>query len=171
MYTFNIFLLLFCNGKFGFSFFFHFIQFLRSTFYARAVPMIFFSSVVYGMICFFFLAMKWGTLMIEWEKIENGLPKLQKQCDKRKLAHKVRMLTIVMMMLSLCKQVAFRCIQLTNLNSKNVCSRTCVEHYYDCSLFKFMSNSAQGSDHRVFQGSFESAVRFYRIRAVESIFG
>lgn len=55
--------------------------------------------------------------------------------------------------------------------STNICSGTCVEHNFDCSLFKSVPHPAEGSDQRVFQGPVEPTVHFYRIRAVESILG
>lgn len=65
--------------------------------------MVFYASVVYGMLSFFCLAMKWPDLMRKWEVIENELPKLRTINEKRKLADEVKMVTLVMMTLSLCK--------------------------------------------------------------------
>lgn len=152
---------------------FRFVSITPFSFCARTVPMIFFSSVVYAMVCFFLLAKKWPALMIEWDKIENGLPKLRSQFDKQKLANQVKMVTIIMMMMSLCKwQSATTQIATISYPTLSLGSWTHIEHNFDCSLFKSMSAQGQGSDQRIFLGPIESVFRvFHQLRTVESISG
>lgn len=55
------------------------------------------------MICFGHLATKWPALMLKWENVEKQLPRYKTQNEKRQLAYRIKMLTIVVMLLSLGK--------------------------------------------------------------------
>lgn len=66
-----------------------------------SVPVIFYSSVVYSMICFGYLATKWPALMAQWEQVEQRLPVLRSFKERGRLAYRVRMITIIVMTLSL----------------------------------------------------------------------
>lgn len=67
------------------------------------VPVIFFVIVVYARICFGWLAIQWPSLMAKWERVEQMLPPLSCQMAKSRLARKIKMITIVVMTLSLGK--------------------------------------------------------------------
>lgn len=67
--------------------------------------MIFYGSAVYGMICFGVLAKKWPKLMQQYEAIEGKMPKYRTQREKRKMAHKVKMIAFIVLMSSLGKLI------------------------------------------------------------------
>lgn len=55
------------------------------------------------MICFGILATKWPKIMQKWEATESEMPKYRTQREKRRVAHKIKMLAFVVLMSSLGK--------------------------------------------------------------------
>lgn len=47
------------------------------------------------------LAIQWPKLMQLWENVENSLPSYKSQREKSNLAHKIKIITIIVMTLSL----------------------------------------------------------------------
>ena len=68
-------------------------------------PMIFRLSTITLLVSALALAPKWPDLMVYWYEIEQKLPQYDTQFEKRRMAHKIRMLTFVGMMLSLSKSI------------------------------------------------------------------
>lgn len=70
-------------------------------FVSFTVPVIFFGSVLYARVCFGMLAIQWPTLMRHWENVENSLPSYKSQREKSHLAYKIKIVSIIVMTLSL----------------------------------------------------------------------
>lgn len=67
------------------------------------MPVIFYGSNAYAMICFAKLASKWPELMKSWEDVERNLPLLTKRViNKGQLAFKIQMISTVVIVTSLC---------------------------------------------------------------------
>lgn len=60
------------------------------------------------MIFFGCLATKWPALMAKWENVEKQLPANRTQQDKRQLAHRIRMVALIVMSLSLGNLMGFQ---------------------------------------------------------------
>lgn len=54
------------------------------------------------MVCFTKLAIKWPALMRSWEDVEKVLPQIRAELDKGRLAYKIKMISIVVLIISLC---------------------------------------------------------------------
>lgn len=67
------------------------------------VPLVFYGSTVYGMICFGVLATKWPKIMLRWEATESKMPKYRTQKEKRRAAQQIKMLAFIVLMCSLGK--------------------------------------------------------------------
>lgn len=96
------------------------------------MPLVFYGSAAYAMFSFGVLATKWPKLMINWELIEAKMPKYRSPRDKRKLAHKLKILAFVVMMSSLGK-IPKSCIQ---QNKKNNFSSTLPQWNIHCTSFQ-----------------------------------
>lgn len=53
-------------------------------------------------IFFLLLAIKWPSLMQQWEEIENKIPPFETQKEKAMLAFKIKMTSTVLMLVSMC---------------------------------------------------------------------
>lgn len=71
------------------------------------VPVIFMSSNAYGIMCFWRLAINWPALMTQWEAVESKLPKHSSELEKYKLAYSIKMISLVVMLVSLSKFSVF----------------------------------------------------------------
>lgn len=69
------------------------------------VPVIFYTSSSYARICFIILAIKWPALMMQWRKVEKKLPPHETIRQRSELAHKIKMTSIIIMTLSLSKEM------------------------------------------------------------------
>lgn len=73
--------------------------------YLFSVPIVFYVSNAYAMICFMKLAISWPKLMEAWENVERNLAMLTKPvANKGKLAYKIRIISIIVLLTSLCNQ-------------------------------------------------------------------
>lgn len=69
-----------------------------------AVPVIFYVSNAYAMICFAKLARRWPELMQSWENVERNLRPLGKPLINRwQLAYKIKIISTLVLAMSLCK--------------------------------------------------------------------
>lgn len=83
----------------------HFSCSIRN-FYSYTVPVIFYVSNAYAMICFAKLASKWPELMQSWEDVERNLLTLRKPTiNKGRLAYKIKIISAVVMGLSLAEHL------------------------------------------------------------------
>ncbi|KAG4070182.1 hypothetical protein HA402_003872 [Bradysia odoriphaga] len=65
------------------------------------VGVVFYVSNCVARVFFMSLAMKWPALMQQWQKIEEKIPIFESQKDKSVLAHKIKMMSLVVMLLSM----------------------------------------------------------------------
>lgn len=65
------------------------------------VPVIFHTSHTFALVCFFQLARKWPNLMMQWQAVEAQLPELNSEAERQSLAKQIKMISIVVMTLSL----------------------------------------------------------------------
>lgn len=66
------------------------------------MALVFYISVVYAMLSFERLAVKWPKLMQQWQSIEIKLPPYKTEKERAQLSYRVKMITLVVMTLSLC---------------------------------------------------------------------
>lgn len=71
--------------------------------FIKFVPVIFYTSNTYIVLAFIILARRWPGLMVKWLRVENGLPKYATLKERRRLSKKIKMVSIVIMTLSLSK--------------------------------------------------------------------
>ncbi|XP_053955486.1 gustatory receptor for sugar taste 64f-like [Anastrepha ludens] len=84
-------------------------------------PLIFRSSIIVVCISAISLARKWPALILYWYEIESDLPEYLTQMEKGRLAYKIKMVTIVAMMLSLGEHLMNI---ISNIHYSNYCSQT-----------------------------------------------
>lgn len=65
----------------------------------------FYGSGAYAMFCFAVLAKKWPKLMQRWQIVESILPKYRNQKEKQKLARKLKILALVVLLSSLVEHI------------------------------------------------------------------
>ena len=66
------------------------------------IPLVFNITNLFSFIAFFILGTRWQTLMLVWEETEKIAPP-RSQFDKHKLAYQMKMITIVILTVSLSK--------------------------------------------------------------------
>lgn len=54
-----------------------------------------------SILCFLELATKWPAIMVKWYEVEKFLPQLKYQLDKQKLAYEVKMISLIILSLSM----------------------------------------------------------------------
>lgn len=69
------------------------------------VPVIFYVSVMYIRFAFVRLARHWPTLMLHWERVERELPAYTTQIERQRLAYHIKMVSIVVLTLSLAEHL------------------------------------------------------------------
>lgn len=84
--------------------------------FIRFVPVIFYCSNTYTILTFVMLARRWPELMKQWLKVESGLPKYATINEKRLLAHKIKIVSITIMTLSLSKNQLIQTFYLIYIN-------------------------------------------------------
>lgn len=67
-----------------------------------SVPVVFYVSSCIARVFFLSLAKKWPSLMQQWQDVEDKLPPFESHKDKAMLAFKIKMVSIVVMLLSMC---------------------------------------------------------------------
>lgn len=75
--------------------------------FGKLVNLIFDTTNVASLIFFLELAGKWPELMVKWNELENFLPQLKYQMDKQKLAYKIKMVSIMILCISMGKNCQF----------------------------------------------------------------
>lgn len=81
-----------------------FLIFLFSAF-CLAVPVVFYGSIVFAMFSFERLAFQWPELMQQWHSIESKLPAYKTERERSRLSYRIKMITLVVMLLSLCEHM------------------------------------------------------------------
>ncbi|XP_028895609.2 gustatory receptor for sugar taste 64f [Zeugodacus cucurbitae] len=84
-------------------------------------PLIFRLSIIVVCISAIVLARKWPALMLDWYEIECDLPEYLTQMEKGRLAYRIKMVTVVAMMLSLGEHLLNI---LSNIHYANYCPQT-----------------------------------------------
>lgn len=69
--------------------------------FGKLVNFIFDFTNLLSILCFLELAGKWPNLMMKWNEVEKFLPPLQYQMDKQKLAYKIKMVSILILFISM----------------------------------------------------------------------
>ncbi|XP_037048444.1 uncharacterized protein LOC119082852 [Bradysia coprophila] len=82
--------------------------------FIRIVPLVFYVSNAYAMICFTKMAINWPELMQSWENVEKNILMLTKPiADNGKLANKIRIISTVVLITSLCEHLMSIASELT----------------------------------------------------------
>lgn len=69
------------------------------------VPIIFYVSVLYIRFCFGRMARRWPELMRHWARVEQQMPALQTHMERQRLAYRIKIVSIVVMTMSLAEHV------------------------------------------------------------------
>lgn len=81
----------------------------RSTLeFGKVVNIIFDSSNLLSILCFLELARKWPNLMMKWHEVEKFLPQLKYQMDKQKMAYEIKMVSFMILFISM-GRIKFLC--------------------------------------------------------------
>jgi gustatory receptor len=69
--------------------------------FGKLINFIFDFTNFFSILCFLELARKWPTLMAKWNEVEKFLPQLKYQMDKQKLAYEIKMVSFVILFISM----------------------------------------------------------------------
>ncbi|KAJ6635417.1 Gustatory receptor for sugar taste 64f, partial [Pseudolycoriella hygida] len=93
--------------RFGNVFSFPFIYFSNLIPHFLQVPVVFYTLNSFARIFFLLLAIKWPSLMQQWQEVESKLPAFETQIGRAALAFRIKMVALVVMLLSIIISTAF----------------------------------------------------------------
>ncbi|KAI8118769.1 Gustatory receptor for sugar taste 64f [Lucilia cuprina] len=106
-------------------------------------PLIFRICIITFIVCSLSLARKWPDLMVYWYEIEQKLPPYNSQFQKSRMAYKIRMVTLVGMMLSLTEHL-LSCISVIHYSNFCPITNDPIENFFRLSnehIFKIFPYS------------------------------
>lgn len=75
--------------------------------FGKLINFIFDFTNLGSIFCFLELARKWPELMMKWNEVEKFLPQLKYQMDKQRLAYKIKMVSFLILFISMGKKLHF----------------------------------------------------------------
>lgn len=84
--------------------------------FGKMINFIFNLTNLASFICFLELARNWPPLMIKWNELENFLPQYKYQIDKQKMAYEIKMVSFMVLFISMGKFGTYRDILMRNFN-------------------------------------------------------
>lgn len=104
-------------------------------------------SNLVSLVCFLELARKWPALMNKWHEVEKFLPQLKYQMDKQKLAYEIKMVSFVILLMSMGEFYGFFFIELLIQESWIIISFNVKRNIFLPSLLELMlPTNAQPSE-------------------------
>lgn len=71
--------------------------------FGKLINFIFNFTNLLSFICFLELATKWPALMTKWNELENFMPQYKYQMDKQKMAYEIKMVSFMILFISMGK--------------------------------------------------------------------
>lgn len=84
--------------------------------FGKLINIIFDSSNLLSILCFLELARKWPNLMLKWYEVEKFLPQLKYQMDKQKMAYEIKMVSFMILFISMGKIKCLSCFDFNFLH-------------------------------------------------------
>ncbi|CAO1403406.1 unnamed protein product [Diamesa serratosioi] len=86
--------------------------------FGKMISLVFYASSWLSIVCFMSLAKRWPKIMNKWNEVERYLPPLEHQMAKQKLAYKIKMISFMVLCMSMIEHL----LSITlGINSANNC--------------------------------------------------
>lgn len=114
--------------------------------FGKLINFIFDFTNLLSIFCFLELAAKWPNLMMKWNEVEKFLPKLQYQMDKQKLAFRIKMVSVLILFISMGRLGQSEGLDQTELSIEKISLKIC-KSFVESLNFTFNSSGTPSVDY------------------------